>query len=85
MEIYVSIKAVKYIHRYAYKGHDRATLEMTAVDKVKHYLDARYISSVDAAWYIPEFGMNLEWPSVYWLSVYLLNHQMVVYDPVNNV
>ena len=85
VETCASIKAAKYIHKYIYKGHDRATLEMTAVDEVKCYLDARYISSVEVAWHILEFGMHLEWPSVYHLPVHLPNHQMVVYDPVDNV
>src|SRR5205807_835973 len=48
LEVCASIKSVKYIHKYIYKGHDRATLEMQgATDEVKTYLDSRYISSVE--------------------------------------
>jgi hypothetical protein len=46
LEVCASIKSVKYIHKYIYKGPDRATLEMQgAVDEIKTYLDSRYISS----------------------------------------
>ena len=55
------------------------------IDEVECYLDARYILSVEAAWHILEFGMHLEWLSVYCLPIHLPNHQMVVYDPTGNV
>ena len=85
LEICASIKSVKYIHKYIYKGPDRATLEMGgAVDEVKTYLDSRYISSVEAVWRIMEFNLHLEWPSVYRLPVHLFNEEMVVYNPAEN-
>jgi hypothetical protein len=85
LEVCASIKSVKYIHKYIYKGNDRATLEMGgAVDEVKTYLDSRYISSTEAAWRILEFPMHLEWPSVYRLPVHLPDEQMVFYDPEDN-
>jgi hypothetical protein len=44
VEICFSVKAVKYIHKYIYKGPDQATLQVGGqVDKVKQYIDARYI------------------------------------------
>jgi len=85
LEVCASIKSVKYIHKYVYKGNDCATLEMRGVvDEVKSYLDSRYISSTEAAWRIFEFSMHLEWPSVYHLPVHLPNEQMVFYDPEDN-
>jgi hypothetical protein len=82
LEVCASIKSVKYIHKYIYKGNDRATLEMPGpVDEVKIYLDSRYISSTEAAWRIFEFAMHLEWPSVYRLPVHLPNEHMVFYNP----
>lgn len=85
VEISASIKATKYIHKYIYKGRDRATLEMTGVDEVKEYLDSRYISSVEAAWHIFEFPMHMKHPSVYRLPVHLPGEQMVVYDPGDDI
>jgi hypothetical protein len=86
LEVCASIKSVKYIHKYIYKGNDCATWEMRGVvDEVKSYLDSRYISSTKAAWHIFEFSMHLEWSSVYRLPVHLPNEQMVFYDPKGNL
>ena len=38
VEIYTFIKAVKYIHKYIYKGSDRTTLQLTDGDEVNKYL-----------------------------------------------
>ncbi|KIL69115.1 hypothetical protein M378DRAFT_43459, partial [Amanita muscaria Koide BX008] len=57
-EVCATIKAVKYVHKYIYKGPDCATLELQGpVDEVKAYLDSRYVSSIEAAWRIFEFHM----------------------------
>jgi hypothetical protein len=65
VEVCTSVKAVKYIHKYVYKGHDRATLTVNKNDEVAQYLDARYISAVEACWQIFEFNMHAEEPTVY--------------------
>jgi hypothetical protein len=42
-------KAVKYIYKYVYKGHDRTTMQFgKATDEIKLYLDACYVSSYKA-------------------------------------
>ncbi len=80
-EVCFSVKSVKYIHKYVYKGHDRATLEVHKNDEVAQYLDARYISAIEACWRIFEFNMHAEQPPVYRLPVHLENQQTVVFDP----
>ena len=46
MESIASIKTVKYIYKYVYKGHDRTTMQFgRSIDEIKLYLDVRYISS----------------------------------------
>jgi hypothetical protein len=57
VEIYSSIIAVKYLFKYVYKGHDRATVEIKKnaqgqeqVDEIRLYLDARYVSASEATW-----------------------------------
>ena len=41
VESIASVKAVKYIFKYVYKGHDRTTMEFgTCVDEIKQYLDS---------------------------------------------
>ncbi len=42
VEVCVSVKAIKYIHKYIYKGNDRTTLEVQDHDEIKEFLDARY-------------------------------------------
>jgi hypothetical protein len=45
------VKAIKYIYKYMYKGHDHTTMEFgRCIDEVKQYLDARYVSSCEAGW-----------------------------------
>jgi hypothetical protein len=85
VEVCASIKAVKYIHKYIYKGPNRATLEIGNVDKIKEYVDARYIGPVKACWHILEFPRHVEIPAVYRLPVHLKNDQTVYFDPKDNV
>jgi hypothetical protein len=48
VEICSSITAIKYLFKYVYKGHDRATVEIIN-DEINLYLDARYISASEAS------------------------------------
>ena len=51
VESIASVKAVKYIYKYVYKGHDCTTMQFgTAHDEVKYYLDVHYVSSYEANW-----------------------------------
>jgi hypothetical protein len=44
-----SVKVVKYIYKYVYKGHDRTTMQFDrSIDEIKLYLDTCYISSCEA-------------------------------------
>ena len=51
-----SIKAVKYLFKYTYKGHDRASMQFQ-LDEVTRYLDTRYVGPPEACWRIFKFGM----------------------------
>ncbi len=81
VEICASIKAIKYIHKYIYKGHDRATVEVGQQDEIKQYIDARYIGPVEACWHIMEFPMHEESPTVYRLTVCLPDEQTIFFNP----
>jgi hypothetical protein len=51
VELTFNIRAIKYIHKYIYKGHDRTTMEFGKdIDEIKQYLDARYIGAPEAVW-----------------------------------
>lgn len=88
LEVCASIKAVKYIHKYIYKGPDRATAVQTdglQQDEIRSYLDARYISSTQACHNIFEFPMHMEYPAVYRLPVHLPGQNSVVFNPEDQV
>ncbi len=38
------MKAVKYIYKYIYKGHDKATLQIYKINKITRYITYRYIN-----------------------------------------
>ena len=55
----MSVKCVKYL--YNYKGHDCIKLEFKEVlnhDEITTFVDARYVSTLEAAWRIFEFHMH---------------------------
>jgi hypothetical protein len=79
VECVSSVKAIKYIYKYAYKGPDRATVEMGEVDEIKQYLDCRYIGSSEAAWRILGFSMHDKSHSVEMMPVHLENMHMVFF------
>ena len=54
-ECVISIKSVKYMHKYIYKGHDRVTMGFgTSQDEIQQYLDARYVSAPESVWRLLE-------------------------------
>ena len=80
VESIASVKAVKYIYKYVYKGHDRTTMEFGRCrDEIKQYLDAHYISSCEALWRLYLFGMQKQVPNVVCLQVHLYKEQGVTF------
>jgi hypothetical protein len=82
VESIASVKAIKYIYKYVYKGHDRITMEFgTCTDEIKQYLDARYVSSCEALWRQFQFGLQEHHPTVVQLQVHLPEQQSVMFNP----
>ena len=52
-----SIRAVKYLYKYMYKGHDRAQLQFKA-DEVERYMDARYVGPPESCWRLLRLPMH---------------------------
>ncbi len=85
VEVCNNIHAVKYLFKYVYKGHDRATIEISRqndnategnvveVDEIEKYLDYRYVSRSEAAWRIFKFDMHERFPIVERLQYHLPN------------
>ena len=76
IEICNSILAIKYLYKYVYKDHDRATVtlsqannnhlsgEAEPIDEIKMYLDARYVSASESIWRIFHYKMHNHTPNV---------------------
>ena len=89
-----SIKAVKYLFKYVYKGHDQASFSVNAdqddrddgvINEIKQYRNARYISPPEAVHRIFGFPMFGVYPSVLQLQLHLPNMQSVTYKDDENL
>ncbi|XP_066920182.1 uncharacterized protein [Clytia hemisphaerica] len=82
LEACVSIKAVKYLYKYIYKGHDTAHIEIAERidhDEIRTFLDARYVSAPEACWRLFAFPMHTQSHTVIRLAVHLPNFQRVYF------
>ncbi|KAG0588920.1 hypothetical protein KC19_2G278400 [Ceratodon purpureus] len=81
IEVCASVHAVKYIHKYIYKGHDRATLRIgEEQDEIKQYLDARYIGASKAVRRLLKMTMHDEDPNVVRLHLHLPGMHRVIFN-----
>ncbi|AQK52684.1 hypothetical protein ZEAMMB73_Zm00001d050541 [Zea mays] len=87
-----SIKAVKYLFKYIYKGHDRASVVMRDaskadddVDEIKQYRDARWVTPPEALWRIYGFELSQISPPVMQLQLHLPNMHMVAFHELQMV
>jgi len=69
VEYCASVKAVKYLYKYIFKGHDRAVVSVTAdkssltvdgsiTDEITNYVDCRYIGAMEGVWRIFHFPLQ---------------------------
>ena len=77
VEICTSIKAVKYLYKYTYKGPGRANMEI--VNEVAEFLDARYVTAPEACWRLLEFPMHARSHVVERLPVHVFNEQWITF------
>jgi hypothetical protein len=77
VEICTTVQAIKYIHKYVYKGRDKVTLEIADTDEIKRYVTCRYINFSQAVWGLLKFFMYKEHFTIVRLPLYLLYEQLV--------
>ncbi|GJZ02049.1 hypothetical protein Tco_0520010 [Tanacetum coccineum] len=82
VEVCSSIKSVKYVFKYVYKGHDKQVVKVDkdgdqVVNEIKRFQDARYVSPPEAMWRIYGFPLSNIYPSIMSLQVHLPNNQLV--------
>jgi hypothetical protein len=76
---------VKYLFKYIYKGHDRASIVVNEVDnngnvdEIKQYRDSRWVTPPEALWRIYGFDLSETFPSVKQLQLHLPNMHTVSY------
>ncbi|WVZ73211.1 hypothetical protein U9M48_021552 [Paspalum notatum var. saurae] len=87
-----SIKAVKYLFKYIYKGHDRASVAVRDaskadgdIDEIKQYRDARWVTPPEALWRIYGFDLSQNSPPVMQLQLHLPNMHMVSFHERQNI
>jgi hypothetical protein len=86
VEVCSSVKAVKYLYKYVYKGHDRINFLIDTnetekeIDEISAYQSARWISPPEAMWRIFSFHLAEICPTVYSLQLHIEDHQQVTYN-----
>ncbi|RCV26068.1 hypothetical protein SETIT_5G215700v2 [Setaria italica] len=69
VEVCSSIKAIKYLFKYIYNGHDRASVSVTGADdegeinEIRQYRNARWVTPPEALWRIYGFELRKINPS----------------------
>ncbi|XP_042972765.1 uncharacterized protein LOC122304568 [Carya illinoinensis] len=77
VEICCTVKAVKYLYKYIYKGHDRVAFNIISkennqqIDEIEQFQSGRWITPPEAMWRIYGFTLNEMYPSVYSLHLHL--------------
>ena len=81
VEICSSIRSVKYLYKYIYKGYDRTYMTIRKDDdEIKSYLDARYVSASEACWRLFKFSLQERSHKVERLPVHLPNQQTIIFE-----
>jgi hypothetical protein len=75
-----SIRAVKYLYKYTYKGHDRANIQFQ-VDEVQRYIDARYVGPPESCWRLLQRPMHDTSHTIARLAVHEFQEHSVVFRP----
>lgn len=89
VEVCTSVRSVKYIYKYVYKGYDSATVEISAnenvenarveIDEIQNFLNGRYVGSTESLWRIYEIPMHFQSHTIYRLDIHLPNRQNVYF------
>ena len=82
VEACMSVKAVKYLYKYIYKGHDCANIlinEQIKHEEVNTFLDCRYVSAPEAFWRIFEYPISHMSHTIIHLKVHLPDNQLVYF------
>ncbi|GBN93104.1 hypothetical protein AVEN_142925-1 [Araneus ventricosus] len=85
VEVCASVKSVKYLYKYVYKGHDAASFKIQKEgdldhDEILSFIEGRYVSAPEAMWRLNEFNLSNKSHTVVRLDVHLPQQQPIVYQ-----
>ena len=82
VEVCNSASAIKYIHKYIYKGSDRTTFVLAddGLDEISEHQDGRYVAAMEGYWRTFEYDTHGEVPAVKRLDLHL-KRDIVLYLP----
>ena len=86
VEVVTSIRSVKYLYKYIYKGHDAATVtigesndgRLINHDEIQDFIETRYVGPVEACYRILSKSLQDKSHSIIRLPVHLPNQQSVI-------
>lgn len=81
MEVCSTVKSVMYLFKYVHKGHDVATVGVSAHDEIQRYIDARYVSAPEAVWRLFSFHLQDRSHVIVRLAVHLEGMHNVFFRP----
>ncbi|GBM43711.1 hypothetical protein AVEN_150965-1 [Araneus ventricosus] len=85
VEVCASVKSVKYLYKYVYKGHDAASVKIQKEgaldhDEILSFVEGRYVSAPETMWRLNEFNLSHKSHTVVRLPVHLPQQQPIVYQ-----
>jgi len=88
VEVVSSIKSVKYLYKYIYKGHDAAAITIESItnnitidhDEIRNFIETRYVGPVEACWRILEKKLQDKSHTIVRLPIHLPNEQNVIIE-----
>ncbi|GBM84750.1 hypothetical protein AVEN_64890-1 [Araneus ventricosus] len=85
VEVCASVKSVKYLYKYVYKGHDAASVKIQKEgaldhDEILSFVEGRYVSTPEAMWRLNGFNLSHKSHTVVRLAVHLPQQQPIVYQ-----
>ncbi|XP_053571517.1 uncharacterized protein LOC128661269 [Bombina bombina] len=88
VESCVSVKSVKYLFKYVYKGYDCANISIKEHntlqhDEIQNFLDTRYVSAPETVWRLYGFLMHHQTHTIIRLQVHLPGEQDVYFHNEN--